>query len=141
LIFKTETGTNYLITGSQEKKKKLQQLKGLPLLLTGKTTPKEGTFKSNSGELPLYKGELEVKLYNTDYDKQSEEKVSVLGTLETTEEDLVLLTPDQQVIRLVVGTDHPLAKQGGKEIVVTGKLTEISDYESELEVNSIRIIE
>ena len=130
LIFTAETGEKYQILGEEDK---LRNLKELPLLLTGYVEKSEGEE---------FVGQLEVKLYNTDYELTEEEKeVAVYGKLEKGVDNLVLLTPKQVVIDLAPESYHGLADYAGQEVVIRGQLRKEDNYHARMEVKSYRIID
>jgi hypothetical protein len=140
LILESKAGINYLLGADSELKSVLQKLKGLDVVLTGRVKAKDGRVKLGDGStVEVYNAKLTVELYNTYYG-QDDDQVSVLGTLRQAEEELVLVTPDQQIIELESGSYHSLEEQLGQELVVTGKLSKETEYKSRMEVLSTRQI-
>lgn len=136
LFFKTDKGKKYLIKGGLQKT--LKNLKGIPLLLTGKVKEKKKEF---------FHGEIKVELYNTLYDeyifslqKKSLKEVPILGILRKENDDLVVLTPDQQVIRLASKDYSSLQQYVGEKILIIGDLFKLNDYEAKMKIKSYRAI-
>ncbi|MGM0369601.1 MAG: hypothetical protein ACQEP9_04230 [Bacillota bacterium] len=140
LILESKSGINYLLETDSELKSVLQKLKGLDVVLTGRVKAKDGRVKLGDGStVEVYNAKLTVELYNTYYG-QDDEQVSVLGTLRQAEEELVLVTPDQQIIELESGSYHSLEEKLGQELVVNGKLRKENEYRGRIEVLSTRQI-
>ena len=130
LIFVTQQ-ESYLIRNNT---KKLSDLKGIPLLLTGKVD-------RDDNQKP-YQGQIDVTHYNTDYDRSEQklEEVSILGELVEKNDDLILLTPDQIVINLDSDTYHSLQEYVGQEVLITGSFSRKNKHKADMKVKSYRII-
>jgi hypothetical protein len=140
LILESKSGINYLLRADSETEKVLQSLKGLSVVLTGRVKAKDGRVKLGDGSIvKVYNAKLTVELYNTYYG-QDDQQVSLLGTLRQAGEELVLVTPDQQIIVLESGSYHSLEEQLGQELVVNGKLRRETEYRGRIEVLSTRQI-
>ena len=128
LVFKSLDGKKYLIDGQHEKT--LNDLAGIPLIITGKL------FDVND---EIIDGKIEVELFNTYYPKYiyQLDEVIILGTVKESGKALVLITPDQQVIDLNYRYDS-LKKYIDELVLVKGKLIRISNYEARLEVKSYK---
>ncbi len=155
LVFNTSAG-DYLVANASYGR--LKNLKGLPLLLTGRVSKVYGGS---------FMGQIEVKNYNTYYESSSDcswenssnsssntacedtrdkpcqsfwEEVSVLGRLVDGGDNLVLLSKDQVVIELDPDTYHSLGDHLGEEIVITGSLEKSNKYSGQMEVKSYRVL-
>lgn len=128
LIFSSEDGKKYLIGGQHQKT--LNDLAGIPLIITGKLLDVNDE---------IIDGEIEVELFNTYYPKYiyQLDEVIILGTIKRSGKALVLITSDQQVIALNYRYDS-LKKYSGELVLVKGKLTRISNYEASLDVKSYK---
>lgn len=126
LIF--ESDSEYYIVDNDSR---LNNLKGIPLLLTGKITKLEnGPFK----------GRIEVIYYNSYYESDWDE-ASILGKLVENNNTLFLLTKDQIVIKLDSEKGHSLFDYIGEDVLINGSLNELEDYSGSMKVKSYRVIE
>ncbi|AZR74238.1 hypothetical protein BBF96_13020 [Anoxybacter fermentans] len=132
LILKTENDKKYLVKG--DLKKVLRNLKGIPLILTGKVDKTNGNY---------FQGKFTVEMYNTDYPKYIYylEEVSVLGRLKNIDDILLIITPDQQVIELNGLAKETLQKNIGKKVLINGSLTRTGEYQAQMEIKSYLVLE
>lgn len=161
LVFGTDAG-DYLVANASYGS--LEDLKGLPLLLTVKVTGLDGGN---------FLGQIEVEDYNTYYDSSCAdgpgddnscdnvigddrscadlagddsscdgywEEVSILGRLVDGGDNLVLLSRDQLVVELETDSYHSLGEYLGEEVVITGSLEKFDDYSGRMEVKSYRVL-
>jgi len=139
LILDAEDGNDYQVTAdNQQLIKELRNLKGLPVLLTGKVTAQTGSYQLGTDKaVELYQGQLQLTDYNVAYDLTAEE-TAVLGRLARGNEQLVVVTKDQYIIELTSISTEALTEQVGKKIVVTGEVEQISDYRYQMKVKGTR---
>lgn len=126
LIFKDEEGNKYLVKGDQ--KDILSKLTGIPLVLTGNII--------EDREL-MYDFQFEVEMFNTHWYKflYKIQEVSIIGTLQGSNNNYQLVTPCQQIVSLKGNNDY-LEDYTGKLVLITGNLERKSEYKAEMSIKS-----
>ena len=132
LIFKTENGNRYLVKGRHSQT--LKKLQGYQLLLTGTINKAKGNY---------LQGKFIVDDYNTEYPKYIYQikDIPVLGTIKKINDQVLLITPDQQILELHGIAVKQLADNPGKKSIIRGTLTRKSKYKADMKIKSYLILD